>query len=118
MPKEIDTVKFSEKEWTFLKEQRLGRLATVSPNMQPHVVPVAFEFDGSYIYFGGWNLKKSLKFRNILQNNKVAFVVDDLVSVNPWAPRGIEIKGIAEILRGKDYVKIVPFKKSSWGFET
>jgi hypothetical protein len=35
MPKEIDTIKFSEKESTFLKEQRLGRIATVSPNMQP-----------------------------------------------------------------------------------
>ena len=117
MPKETDAVRFSEKESTCLKEQRLGRIATVSSNMQPHVVPVAFEFDGSYLYFGGWNLKNSLKFRNILQNNKVAFVVDDLVSVNPWTPRGVEIKGIAEILRGKDYVKIVPFKKSSWGFE-
>ena len=83
MPKETDAVTFSEKESTFLKEQRLGRIATVSSNMQPHVVPVSFEFDGSYLYFGGWNLKNSLKFRNILQNNKVAFVVDDLVSVNP-----------------------------------
>lgn len=117
MSKETDDARFSEKESSFLKEQRLGRIATVSSNMQPHVVPVAFEFDGIYIYFGGWNLKNSLKFRNILQNNKVAFVVDDLVSVNPWTPRGVEIKGIAEILRGKDYVKIVPFKKSSWGFE-
>jgi pyridoxamine 5'-phosphate oxidase family protein len=115
MTKEIDSVKFSERESTFLKEQRLGRLATVSLSMQPHVVPVAFEFDGSYIFFGGWNLKNSLKFRNILQNDKVAFVVDELVSVNPWKPRGIEIKGIAEILRGNDYVKIVPLKKSSWG---
>jgi len=79
MPKETDAVRFSEKESTFLKEQRLGRIATVSSNMQPHVVPVAFEFDGSYLYFGGWNLKNSLKFKNILQNNKVAFVVDDLI---------------------------------------
>jgi pyridoxamine 5'-phosphate oxidase family protein len=115
MTNEIDSVKFSEKESTFLKEQRLGRIATVSSSMQPHVVPVAFEFDGSYIYFGGWNLKSSLKFKNILQNNKVAFVVDDLVSFKPWTPRGLEIKGIAEILRGNDYVKIVPFKKSSLG---
>ena len=115
MTKEIDPVKFSERESTFLKGQRLGRIATVSLSMQPHVVPVAFEFDGSYIFFGGWNLKDSLKFRNILQNNKVAFVVDELVSVNPWKPRGVEIKGIAEILRGNDYVKIVPVKKSSWG---
>jgi pyridoxamine 5'-phosphate oxidase family protein len=84
--------------------------------MQPHVVPVAFEFDGTYIYFGGWNLKNSLKFKNILKNNKVAFVVDDLISITPWKPRGIEVRGMAEILRGNDYIKIVPFKKLSWGF--
>ncbi|MDQ6724030.1 MAG: PPOX class F420-dependent oxidoreductase [Thermoproteota archaeon] len=115
MTNEIDSLDFNEKELTFLKEQRLGRLATVSSSMQPHVVPVAFEFDGRYIYFGGWNLKNSLKFKNMLQNNKVAFVVDDLISVKPWSPRGIEIRGIAEILRGNDYVKILPHKKVSWG---
>ncbi len=115
MTKDADSVKFSERESSFLKEQRLGRLATVSLSMQPHVVPVAFEFDGICIFFGGWDLKNSLKFRNIQRNNKVAFVVDDLVSINPWKPRGVEIKGIAEILRGNDYVKIVPIKKTSWG---
>jgi pyridoxamine 5'-phosphate oxidase family protein len=28
----------------------------------------------------------------------VAFVVDDVVSVNPWRVRGIEIRGHAEVL--------------------
>ncbi len=83
MTKEIDSMEFNEKESTFLKKQQLGRIATVSSSIQPHVVPVAFEFDGKYIYFGGWNLKNSLKFKNILQNNKMAFVVDDLISVKP-----------------------------------
>lgn len=112
MAKEIDTVEFSERELAFLKEQRFGRIATVSSHGQPHVVPVAFEFDGICFYFGGWKLKNSLKFKNIQQNNKVAFVVDDLLSVNPWAPRGLEVKGLAEILRGNDYVKIVPLNQA------
>ncbi|MGB7952913.1 MAG: PPOX class F420-dependent oxidoreductase [Candidatus Nitrosopolaris sp.] len=114
-----NVVEFSEKESKYLKEQRLGRIATVSPDIQPHVVPVAFEFDGSHFYFGGWNLEKSLKFRNILQNNKVAFVVDNLVSVDPWRVSGVEIKGIAEINKrdGNEYVKITPLRKSSWGLE-
>ena len=116
---ENNVVEFSEKESKYLKEQRLGRIATVSPDIQPHVVPVAFEFDGSHFYFGGWNLEKSLKFRNIRQNNKVAFVVDDLVSVDPWRVSGVEIKGIAEINKrnGNEYVKITPLRKSSWGLE-
>jgi pyridoxamine 5'-phosphate oxidase family protein len=88
----------------------LGRIATVSSQGQPQVVPVAFEFDGSCFYLGGWKLKNSLNFKNILQNNKVAFVVDDLISDNPWTPIGLEVKGIAEILRGGDYVKIMPQK--------
>jgi len=47
---------------------------------------------------------------------KVAFVVDDLVSVDPWRVSGVEIKGIAEISKrnGHKSVKITPFKKSSW----
>jgi pyridoxamine 5'-phosphate oxidase family protein len=116
---ENNVVEFSEKELKYLKEQRLGRIATVSPDVQPHVVPVAFEFDGSHFYFGGWNLEKSLKFRNIRQNNKVAFVVDDLVSVDPWRVSGVEIKGIAKITKrnGNEYVKITPTRKSSWGLE-
>src|SRR2546428_13677924 len=116
---ENNVVEFSEKESKCLKEQRLSRIATVSPDIQPHVVPVAFEFDGSYFYFGGWNLEKSLKFRNIRKNNKVALVIDDLVSVDPWRVSGVEIKGIAEIIKrnGHESVKITPLKKSSWEIE-
>src|SRR5438445_5761260 len=89
-------VKFSEKEAEYLAEQRLGRIATASPDLEPHVVPVGFEFDGSYIYFGGWNLERSLTFRNIMRNNKVAFDVDDLVSTRPWRVRGVEIREVTE----------------------
>ncbi len=111
-------VKFSEKEAEYLAEQRLGRIATASPGLEPHVVPVGFEFDGSYIYFGGWNLERSLKFRNIMQNNRVAFVVDDLVSTRPWRVRGIEIRGFAEKVEceeGRVCVRITPTRKVSWG---
>jgi pyridoxamine 5'-phosphate oxidase family protein len=79
MPKETHAVGFNQKKSTFPKEQRLGRIVTVSLNMQPHVVPVAFEFDGRSLYFGGWKIKNSLNFRNRIQNNKMAFVADDLV---------------------------------------
>jgi pyridoxamine 5'-phosphate oxidase family protein len=118
LAQERDTLKFTGEESNFLLESRLGRIATVSSDGQPHVVPVGFEFDGKYIYFSGWNLDKSLKFRNLMQNSKVAFIVDDLVSVRPWRVRGIEIRGIAEAIQkeGYLYVKITPLRKVSWGF--
>jgi len=115
MNKDSNPILLSEHETKYLLDYRLGRLATVSSDNQPHVVPVSYNFDGTDLFFGGWDLKHSLKFRHILKNNKVAMVVDDLLSVNPWVPRGIEIRGSTEILRGEDYVRIIPVKKTSWG---
>jgi pyridoxamine 5'-phosphate oxidase family protein len=121
---EKEKVSFSEEEVKFLKESRLGRLATVSPSGQPHVVPVGYEFDGTFFYFGGYNITKSLKFKNIQRNNKVGFVVDDLVSVNPWTPRFVMVRGIAEIITEKGpgsidentSIKITPLvKRSTFG---
>jgi pyridoxamine 5'-phosphate oxidase family protein len=109
---------FSEAEAGFLAENYIGRVATSSPSGQPHVVPVAYRFDGKEITFGGWSLSKSLKFRNMLANDKVAFVVDDIVSVKPWRVRGVEIRGRAQPVDTADgvtMVRIIPLNIRSWG---
>ena len=108
---------FTEREALFLCHSDMARVATVSADGQPHVVPVAFEFDGRYLYFSGRALAKSLKFRHLTRNNKVAIVIDDVVSISPWYARGIEIRGIAELLKeeGLPYVRITPLAKASWG---
>ncbi len=110
---------FSEGEAAFLAENMLGRVATVSRSGQPHVVPVVYRFDGAGLYFGGWNLKKSLKFRNLLANDRVAFVVDDVVSTRPWRARGVEVRGRAQLEEGGGalLVKITPGTVRSWGFK-
>jgi pyridoxamine 5'-phosphate oxidase family protein len=110
---------FTEGEAEFLAENFLGRVATVSPSGQPHVVPVSYRFDGSSIVFGGWNLAKTLKFRNLSANSKVAFVVDEIVSTKPWRVRGVELRGVAEVVRSEDggtFVRIIPENVRSWGF--
>ncbi|MDQ3837373.1 MAG: PPOX class F420-dependent oxidoreductase [Thermoproteota archaeon] len=90
---------FSEKEVEYLKSQYLARISTVSPeDLQPDVAPVGFDFDGEYFYVGGINLSETRKYKNILKNNKVALVIDDLRTVNPWAPRGVRIYGTADIV--------------------
>jgi pyridoxamine 5'-phosphate oxidase family protein len=94
-------VSFNDDEVKFLKESKLARLATVSPSGQPHVVPIAYQFDGAFFHFGGYYLTKSLKFKNIQKNNKVGLAIDDLISVKPWTPRFIIIRGTAEILTEK-----------------
>jgi pyridoxamine 5'-phosphate oxidase family protein len=108
---------FTEAQAQFLAENFMGRLATASPSGQPHVVPVAYRFDGSTITFSGRNLTSSLKFRNMMANSKVAFVVDDIVSYNPWKVRGVEVRGRAEPFDsdGVTMVRIIPLNIRSWG---
>lgn len=116
---------FSEKEAAYIKSQRLARLGTVSNNeTQPDVVPVGFDFDGKYFYVGGKNLLKSRKYKNVMKNNKVAFVVDDVGSTESWEPRGIRVYGIADMTSEREgylgrtiYIRITPKRKWSWGIE-
>jgi pyridoxamine 5'-phosphate oxidase family protein len=109
---------FKEYEAEYLAENFLGRLATASKTGRPHVVPVAYRFDGTSITFGGWNLSRSQKFRDLMENSKVAFVVDDVVSVRPWKVRGVEVRGRAEPVQaegGQTTVRIIPLNIRSWG---
>ena len=125
---------FSQKEIDYLKSQHLARIATAAAkssskergSVQPDVVPVGFDFHSDYFYIGGMNLLKSTKYKNVLQNNKVAIVVDDLKSVDPWDPRGMKIYGTTDIVTRQggymdrtdhsnpQYIRISPKKKWSW----
>jgi pyridoxamine 5'-phosphate oxidase family protein len=89
---------FKPHEITFLREADLGRLATVQPDGSPQVSPVGFSYNEELgtIDIGGYRMSKSQKFRNIAHNAKVAFVVDDILSRNPWRVRCLEIRGTAE----------------------
>ena len=120
---------FTEKETEYLRGQRLGRLATVGSDGSPHVVPVGFRLDpdGHAIEVGGHGLSASKKWHDLQANPRIAFVVDDLESVNPWTPRGIEIRGRAELHSdggqkfgsGWDsaWISIMPHRIVSWGIE-
>jgi pyridoxamine 5'-phosphate oxidase family protein len=108
---------FSEKELRYLMERSLGRLAFVCSDRRAHLMPVLFEFDGSYFYLSGWNLKYSELFNDLPKNNSVTLLVDDIDSPTRWTPRGVEIIGQAESKEKDDYlyVRIKPVTKTSWG---
>ena len=92
---------FTDAEVEYLNSQLLGRLATVGPDGRPHVVPVGvfYDPDTHTIVIGGHagsDMAGSKKFRDAQGHPDVAFIVDDLASVDPWSPRSIEIRGRAE----------------------
>jgi pyridoxamine 5'-phosphate oxidase family protein len=94
----------------------------------PQNNPVGFAVDAAAgtIDIGGWNMAASQKFRNVRANGLVAFVVDDLVTVQPWVVRGLEIRGRAEALTDAEppqsfmsgeIIRIHPERIFGWGIE-
>lgn len=112
-------------EREYLSTQRLGRLATVGPKGDPQNNPVGFAYNAETgtIDIRGWNLAESRKYRNLRDNDQVAFVVDDLASVQPWKVRGVEVRGRAEpaVVEGPqgadDVIRIHPRVVFSWGLD-
>jgi len=123
---------FSDSEIEYLNGQRLGRLATVTAAGRAHVVPTGFRLNDQHtaIELGGHRLasRRPLYLRNIETNPWVAFVVDDLATVDPWTPRGVTIRGRAEIhpeggeKLGPGFdstlIRITPTHITSWGIDT
>ncbi|MFE3255020.1 PPOX class F420-dependent oxidoreductase [Nocardia sp. NPDC059091] len=95
------TASLSPAQIEYLNSQRLGRLATIRPDGSPQNNPVGFRYNAALgtIDIGGRDLGASQKFRNLLKEERVAFVVDDVPSVDPWTVRCLEIRGTAQALR-------------------
>jgi pyridoxamine 5'-phosphate oxidase family protein len=117
---------FTQGELDYLRSQRLGRLATIAPDGTLQNNPVGFSVDeqAGVINIGGRNLGATRKFSNVAANGQVAFVVDDIASVNPWVVRCIEVRGTAEALTGQtpsspymspEVIRIHPKRIISWG---
>lgn len=85
---------FSVAELAYLAEDgRLGRLATVGPDGAPHVVPVGWNYnpETDTIDIGGRDFARTRKFRNVVADPKVCFLVDDVAP--PWQPRAVQVRG-------------------------
>lgn len=115
---------FTEEEIDYLRSQPLARVATVGADGQPDVVPLAFEFDGTFFWVGGSgaSVLDTRKFRNIhAGNHQLALVIDDLVSLNPFIVRGIRVYGHADrpaervgMVGPGIYTRITPTISWSW----
>jgi pyridoxamine 5'-phosphate oxidase family protein len=115
---------FTAEEIAYLRSQPIARFGTVSADGQPDVVPLAFEFDGSFFWVGGTGptVAGTRKFRNVRAGNqKVALVIDDLVSFDPFIARCIRIYGTTDQPVERDglvgpgiYLRITPTISWSW----
>jgi pyridoxamine 5'-phosphate oxidase family protein len=119
---------FTEGEMRYLAEQPLGRLATARRDGSLQNSPVGFSYNEALgtIDIGGHDMAASQKFRNVRHRPQVAFVVDDIVSFQPWRVRCLEIRGRAEALDAPTdsaarfpgpIIRIRPARIVSWGID-
>ncbi|SRR6266540_3784691 len=119
---------FTEQELEYLAGQRLGRLATLAPDGYPQNNPVGFWVNRELgtIDIGGHGMGASRKFGNVRKHPRVSFVVDDILSVQPWRVRGVEIRGEAEALTdqeppmpgfSRELIRIHPRRIRAWGID-
>jgi nitroimidazol reductase NimA-like FMN-containing flavoprotein (pyridoxamine 5'-phosphate oxidase superfamily) len=131
----MGSVGFTKVEERFLRSHEIGRLATISSNGTPHVVPVSYLFtDNAFLIAVDYGTRK---LRNLKRNQRTALVVD-VIRPN----RGILIQGYAKLIeKGPEFrhaysqfhrafswvraapwkegeapfVRITPATKASWG---
>ena len=119
---------FTDEELSYLAEQRLGRIATVGSQGQPHVVPTSFRYHAEHdaIDVGGLRMSQTKKLRDVQRTGRASIVIDDVLP--PWQPPMIEIRGTAAVLaeggkalneRFEDtIVRIKPARIISFGIES
>ena len=112
-------VQLTDVEREYLRSQHLARIATVSDSGEVDVAPVAFRLDEQDRFvIGGLNMDRSFKLHNVEANGRVAIAVDDLVSIDPWTPRGVKVHGHGEVVERPDGRKVIVTsitRKWSWG---
>lgn len=110
---------FTQPELAYLTgERRLARLATVGPDGSPHIAPVgmwSYDPTSGTIEIRGHDLERTKKFRDVQRTGRAALVVDDVLP--PWRPRGVEIRGDAEVMAEPAMIRIRPRRIISWGLE-
>jgi len=103
----LSSVEMNKKEIAFLNKRELARLATVSKDLMPHVIPVMYGMDGEKVIVAvDYGTKK---LENMKANPQVSLVVDD------YEPnRAVFIQGTCMIIeRGPEYLRLLDilFKK-------
>lgn len=120
---------FTPAELAYLRDQPIGRLATVGPTGDPQIRPVGVHLgpDETTIDIVGHALSRTQKWRNVLRDPQLAFIVDTVISVRPPQARGIEIRGTGTALPGAgstegglsgDIIRITPRRIVAWGLDS
>lgn len=119
---------FTPDELAYLESQRLGRIATIGLRQVPRVVPTGHVLDRAtgHIHISGLRFADTRRFADMQRHPFAALVVDDIISLDPWDVRGIQVRGTISIqpaseaspftgpAAGNAWATLVPTSISSW----
>ena len=118
----------SDLELEFIKEQKIGRLATASPSGAPDVAPALAIYRRSLgvFMFGGQGLDRTRRYHNARRNPQASLVFDE-VAWEPYELRGLKVAGSIEVHIADDEINLGtmgipllvlrPDRKWTWGLE-
>ena len=94
-------------ELAFIKEQRIGRLATASPTGAPDVAPALAIYRRSLGVFllGGQGLERTRRYNNTRRNPQASLVFDAL-SWEPYELRGVKVAGSISVHVADDEINL------------
>ncbi len=103
MAKRRKQTKLTKTSAEFIRWARVGRVATVSAEGVPHLVPVCHVLAGQKLYFGSGN--DATKVRNLKANPRITVTVDEYS--DHWAGlKGAMIQGRARLIeRGPEFTR-------------
>ena len=88
----------------FVRWARVSRVATVSGEGVPHLVPVCHALLGRKVYVGSGN--DALKIRNLQANPRITLTVDEYS--DQWSSlKGVMVQGRARLIaRGPEFTRV------------
>ncbi len=95
--------------WELLRTREFGRLAYVADGA-PHIVPVNYRVDGADLVF---RTADGQKLRSILQENRVAFEVDEVDDANELGS-SVVIRGEARVLPETEELRLEQVGLRAW----
>lgn len=95
----------------------LGRLATVTDDGDPHVVPVGWSWDGDRDVFvlGGRDVRATARAGHVRARRRAALVIDGVDTDGGWRPWALLVRGRAEMDDALDAILLHPDEVTSWG---
>ena len=94
------------KNESFIKSQKILRLATIDHVGNPHIVPVWYDYINGKFYIG--TNTRTTKAKNVKKNSKVSFCID--IGINSPDIFGIMGIGKAQLILENKHVKTIAKK--------